>query len=412
MTTEKHNGDIEYLQGYLKENPDSMLFARLADAYLNHDRVDEAVQLCEEGIRKHPYYATGHFVLGKGYMAKKLYEQAEKEFKRVLLFDPKYLAAHKMYGDLMKEIGWENTCEMSYKKILQIDPLDDVARSIVGEYVIEAGDEEEDINLDIPEQKMPEPPAQPEEQELPPQADLESVSPMPVSPEEEDLLFREPEDKSEVETEDVIKSQAPPPPDVDEDAEIDEAKAEEFSYILDDIFKDEVVEEGKGRTSGAGSINREGSSETPSLQDDADQFLADLQMSDDEPGQTQEQDFSDLEQPGETKPDEDEDEPANDTFDDSDFGDFGMPEAPPEPKPEKSAPPPAPAKSSSGKNRDKGDKIVTPTLGEIYAAQGQYSKAIDVFETLIKKHPDNDFYHEKIAMLKQKLAEQRDESQN
>ncbi|MFQ5676605.1 MAG: tetratricopeptide repeat protein, partial [bacterium] len=55
-----------------------------------------------------------------------------------------------------------------------------------------------------------------------------------------------------------------------------------------------------------------------------------------------------------------------------------------------------------------GDKIVTPTLGEIYAAQGQFAKAIDVFETLRKKHPDNDFYLKKIDLLKRKLAEARD----
>jgi len=128
---EQNGYGLSFLETYLSENPESMLFARLADYYLESQRVDEAIRVCEDGIKKHPYYATGHFVLGKSYLANKMYEQAEKEFKRVLLFDPKFLAAHKMYGDLMKEIGWENTCEMSYKKILQIDPLDEVARSVV-----------------------------------------------------------------------------------------------------------------------------------------------------------------------------------------------------------------------------------------------------------------------------------------
>ncbi|GAK52391.1 hypothetical protein U14_03642 [Candidatus Moduliflexus flocculans] len=51
------------------------------------------------------------------------------------------------------------------------------------------------------------------------------------------------------------------------------------------------------------------------------------------------------------------------------------------------------------------EKIVTPTLGEIYAAQGQYAKAIGVFEILRKKEPNNPAYIEKIRYLKKKLEE-------
>ncbi|RPI03524.1 MAG: hypothetical protein EHM72_01300 [Calditrichaeota bacterium] len=57
----------------------------------------------------------------------------------------------------------------------------------------------------------------------------------------------------------------------------------------------------------------------------------------------------------------------------------------------------------SGKSRG---KFYTPTLGEIYAAQGQYAKAIIVYETLIKNNPENDWYRQKLEFLKKKLAEQ------
>jgi hypothetical protein len=53
----------------------------------------------------------------------------------------------------------------------------------------------------------------------------------------------------------------------------------------------------------------------------------------------------------------------------------------------------------------KKEKIVTPTLGEIYAAQGQYAKAIGVFEILRKKEPTNLVFIEKIKYLKKKLEE-------
>ncbi|MFQ5772099.1 MAG: tetratricopeptide repeat protein, partial [bacterium] len=89
-----HDVDVQFLEEHLQKNPDSILFAHLADVYLKMKKVEKAIRVCEEGIKKHPYYVTGHLVLGKCYLANKLYDQAEKEFKRVLHFDPKYLSAH------------------------------------------------------------------------------------------------------------------------------------------------------------------------------------------------------------------------------------------------------------------------------------------------------------------------------
>ncbi|MBN2356323.1 tetratricopeptide repeat protein, partial [candidate division KSB1 bacterium] len=53
------------------------------------------------------------------------------------------------------------------------------------------------------------------------------------------------------------------------------------------------------------------------------------------------------------------------------------------------------------------EKFVTPTLGEIYAAQGQYAKAISVFEMLLKKNPDNDWYRTKLEYLRKRLQEEK-----
>ncbi len=62
--------------------------------------------------------------------------------------------------------------------------------------------------------------------------------------------------------------------------------------------------------------------------------------------------------------------------------------------------------AESGGERTK-EKFVTPTLGEIYAAQGQYAKAISVFEMLLKKNPDNEWYRQKLEYLRKKLQEEK-----
>ena len=125
------NNDIKFdqLKSNLQQNPDSLIFARVAEALLLRGKADEAIRICEEGIRKHPYYVTGHMVLGKCYLQKKMFDLAEKEFKRVLLFEPKHSAAHKFTGDLMKEAGRAEACLKSYAEILKIDPLDNKVKS-------------------------------------------------------------------------------------------------------------------------------------------------------------------------------------------------------------------------------------------------------------------------------------------
>jgi hypothetical protein len=64
------------------------------------------------------------------------------------------------------------------------------------------------------------------------------------------------------------------------------------------------------------------------------------------------------------------------------------------------------SEETEGKTGRSKGKIYTPTLGEIYAAQGQYAKAIIVYETLIKNNPENVGYRQKLEFLKKKLAEQ------
>ena len=59
------------------------------------------------------------------------------------------------------------------------------------------------------------------------------------------------------------------------------------------------------------------------------------------------------------------------------------------------------------KKTRKKEKIVTPTLGEIYTAQHQYAKAIGVYEILKKNNPDNPIYQQKIDYLKKKLEESK-----
>lgn len=466
MATEEVGG-LESLQVLLQQNPNSLTFGRVAEALMQQGRLDEAIQLCEEGIRRHPYYVTGHMVLGKCYLQKKLFDQAEKEFKRVLLFDSQYLAAHKHYGDLMREIGWDNTCEMSYRKIMQIDPLDKAVKALVEEFASRAKGEKAPVPAIRPAIKpAKEAPSTPPPFVAPPAFDDDYLSSTGVG--EGDFLryetpsSPEPEKISPIEFEQAPESDyataAPERP----SRPLPEADEERFSYILDDIFQDEVLgEKPSGPDKPAKPVGYP--------PEDQAEFTDDVLAADDDLSPAEwPQPRNEVNQNAHLR--YEPPAPVNDGFDTAadeadepfiqaprapskspappvDF-DMDFDEVPPapvdsgnampikplpvnldmdEPEPEDSkaltrptSRPAAPTRMPVRRGRTLADfngdepappsasereKIVTPTLGEIYAAQGQYTKAIGVFELLSKKEPNNRNYRDKIEYLKKRLQE-------
>lgn len=464
---------LESLQVLLQQNPDSLTFARVADVLMRNGRLDEAIQVCEEGVRRHPYYVTGHFVLGKCYRQKKLYDMAEKEFKRVLVFDPKHIAAHRQYGDLMREIEWDNTCEMSYRKILHIDPLDSYVQSVVDEFArqsqVAAPAKRATASPStatasrpasataagarkaaVPIAKQPaEPPTRkPTEPPVPP-APAEAKPPLTALPlSDEDLLAMSAKHSAEVPR--PASPQPVPPPEPIHDRGADQkpdtntamlTKTDEarFSSILDDIFNDEIIDDADDRP--APTLERKSaaapapaaSKPLPPLEGfEVQQYSrrtpspppATVDVS--RPPITKEPPNKEIEEPdfaaapGQATPprkhsaDADFDLDGLPSVDEAAANDLAAartsgsaaPANRRRPAPtrllehlEESA---APMPTSEFQPRD---KIVTPTLGEIYAAQGQYAKAIGVFELLSKKDPANRHYREKIDYLKKRLQE-------
>jgi len=450
--------EIKFLQGKLDKNEDSILFARLADAYLQMDRVSEAIELCEKGIKKHPYYVTGHYVLGKCYLKKKLFDQAEKELKRVLLFDPKYIAAHRDYGELMAQIGWNNTCEMSYEEIIRIDPFNEQATDRLAELKEqttptreEQSEERSETELqeveesiltevastpeELPEEISEEEPVDVHEEEFEETeaADAESTAP-PVVKE----LFKETEevfedDKANLDLlEDIFRDDDLPDLSIGEDFEshleddrtdklANESGTVDQKYLFGEEFK---IEEKKDEFE---------NKELEGLDDD--EVFA-LMTGDEEFNKTTMKSPLDIkaphlrkdqkpkeeppvkETPREThkKPEPQFERPIEQTLEDTQKETklkFEPPikKAPIEPQKEEESfqTSAEPEISDTGESQRKKEKIVTSTLGEIYAAQHQYAKAIGVYEILRRKDPENELYKQKIEYLQKKLEESQAE---
>ncbi|MEI7905889.1 MAG: tetratricopeptide repeat protein [Bacteroidota bacterium] len=80
--------DIEFLAQKLAENPQSPLFARLADLYVGKEQAAEAMKLLNEGLKSYPGYYAGYIVLGKAHLALKEYTRAQAAFEKALELSP------------------------------------------------------------------------------------------------------------------------------------------------------------------------------------------------------------------------------------------------------------------------------------------------------------------------------------
>ncbi len=92
--------DIDFLSQRLSDNPQSPLFARLADLYLTQNQSAEALKLCEAGVQTYPSYATGYVILGKCYSALNENSKARLAFTQALHLAPFNQLARKLLEEI------------------------------------------------------------------------------------------------------------------------------------------------------------------------------------------------------------------------------------------------------------------------------------------------------------------------
>jgi tetratricopeptide (TPR) repeat protein len=437
---------IEMLEARMRDNPKSLVFARLADMYLDQGRIDDAIALCNESVKHHQYYVTGHFVLAKAFIARKDLEKAEGALKKVLSHDQQYPAAHKLLGDILCKTNRDSLAGAHYEDVLAMDPLEEKVRKAL-ERIPKETPEAVPPPISVPKPKIePVVPSRPSveaettdeswmdqikefrpEETAPPAGKTDAQTgaaadeteiadpfadlvlfderekeaapdggPAPApetaqdlseetaagqgegSPETEPLIGESPENLT-VETEEApspyLTSEMLPekPSETGEPLGLERLDAEPFNVALTGIADtEESLEEEHGFH--APPANE------PGLLDTID-LSSEPTLLDDFPAAA---------------------EPAAGTYDIQE-------EPPPPPKKETAAPPPpqpvSPPLEAKPISEKKLPKIVTPTLGEIYAVQGQYEKAILVYQALLEKTPGEKKFLDKIEEMRKKLKE-------
>lgn len=124
---------IEKLSDKWAREPTSLVFAPLADAYRRSNLLDEAIQVLEKGLEKHPNYLSARLILGRCYRDKRMFELARQEFDRVLSSDPQNLVALRLKGDVSVPLGQKDVAIENYQRLLELQPTNQEVRDILAD---------------------------------------------------------------------------------------------------------------------------------------------------------------------------------------------------------------------------------------------------------------------------------------
>src|SRR3989442_11195371 len=96
---------IESLKQRIARDPLSRAFLQLAEEYRREGRYKEAVEVCLEGLARHPTYHTARISLGRTYVEAGDLGNARRAFSDVLELQPENHLAGKLLAEGGKKTG-------------------------------------------------------------------------------------------------------------------------------------------------------------------------------------------------------------------------------------------------------------------------------------------------------------------
>ena len=113
---------IEKCQRILDQDPNSQIFAALAEAYRKKGDLDRSFRICKNGLRVHPSYGSAHLVMAKINLDRGLYDWAEIEVKRAAEIDGHTRAVDLLQSEVHIYRGEFNPAIKILKRLHQFDP--------------------------------------------------------------------------------------------------------------------------------------------------------------------------------------------------------------------------------------------------------------------------------------------------
>jgi tetratricopeptide (TPR) repeat protein len=116
----------------LARDPNSLAFAQLADLYRKAGRLRDAVNLCQDGLRRYPHYTTARLILAKAYLDQGQLEPALAALEAILAGSPADAQCHRLAAEVHRRLGRLDAAIAHLEAALRLDPADRESRTILG----------------------------------------------------------------------------------------------------------------------------------------------------------------------------------------------------------------------------------------------------------------------------------------
>ncbi|NNK48314.1 MAG: tetratricopeptide repeat protein [Gemmatimonadetes bacterium] len=114
--------EIRRFEEQYRSQPESLVFARLADAYRKAGQPERALEVLDEGLLRHPDYPSGHIVRARALRDLGRVDETLESFRRVLELDGANLVAIRELAGLADERGDIREARHWYERLAHVDP--------------------------------------------------------------------------------------------------------------------------------------------------------------------------------------------------------------------------------------------------------------------------------------------------
>jgi predicted regulator of Ras-like GTPase activity (Roadblock/LC7/MglB family) len=121
---------IEKCERILKENPQSQIFAALAEVLRKKGELDQAFRVCMQGLRLHPDYGPGRLVMARISFDRKMYDWAERELEQAIKLEGRTRATDLLEVEILIERGFFSKAKVILDKLSVSDPKNELYLSL------------------------------------------------------------------------------------------------------------------------------------------------------------------------------------------------------------------------------------------------------------------------------------------
>lgn len=123
---------LKYLKMF-QDDPTSRIFAPLAEAYRKIGLVDEAIEICREGLVANPHFIGGKVALARAYHDKGVPAEVVAALRPIIDQIPDNLMAQRLYADSCLTLGFVPDALGALKLLMYFNPEDQETAGVVSE---------------------------------------------------------------------------------------------------------------------------------------------------------------------------------------------------------------------------------------------------------------------------------------